>query len=1338
MSGGGNESAGGGVGGSAQFSIGRERARAKQFLEKNLPNIMEMVDGDNRLPHGLSAQQILCVNFPLAACRAGATMWRHISDDAFVTILMCIAKIIQDPQMGSASTVAIHHYMASGTPKVQIRFEELVDKNDNMMGFRLWLLVNDPSFKFEDGFAHLMRMANERHNEAMSGKQVRESLPFEKWHHLRNPHDLAGRCWNRYIEHNMPMDRLYQDGQGVTDPDSVINPLAVLGVVNAMNCHVAGVCKDQITLDNYIDRNYVDQFGRGGRFKDFPRPELVFKINSIHFTPEMLTIAPLPHVLAREFNIGCSDADYRKVNEKMRQLRAKQEEMARFMGDEELPEPDERETRVTIDDYMAQEHQMKYERLRQHIINDGRPIVSSDEDKFAQDNEMLAMRGDMKTKTQDLDAKYRGRMTKKDDEGYFREINELRIQSVQKFWDIFRFSDPSRLTPGVRAVRQFWASIESDPRKHFYEMNQTVADLSTFGNMMVKMTRELFLVHLLRSNYQLYFCEKASSDSSAMYLVNEIKPHMLVSAIGGQGKSFVMNIVESVAVPGTVSQADHFTTQSWNTAGQTMCDRTFLMHELTFNLLGGKGQDGKSTPDNPWVKAILSKGTNRVMEFFRTDEGKRELQEVTGRNNAVYIINMNDGVKDPNNAAAQRFIGYPLAKKTRADLDMDGLPFIPASASVNKNHPKYLKAIARSQVMHMYTFLWNKAIEAGILPEIDTSVARLVAKEVFHYLKKKGLPLPTERLLTMFEIYCRSYTIMHGVYAEFFSELGRKHRVDSTGEPKPFNPLMLLDLMKWGYVTQEIAIFCISLLENAWVPHLKLDIAQAIRELAVSDCANLPAGCKKWPPRFQSEADAEKYPFKLFVKERYNPLTTKGPVYGCNFNYISVSGDSLEFIVQRLAQVMPEKFAAADIMSTIEAGKNETIQDYGFEVFGDPLKKDYVLESLKAKPGQKTKIEHTFTVDNDPQHPGKTRLSVAVALVNQNYRETLRTAIKESTHAYQREQKVITAFPARDEDGETYVNVLDAVVLKKKPGHHLYFENQYCISEQDEVLLFNEVDTQEEDRNYFNTWTTQQNPSVDATRNLLKDAEPGWGVYAELRDRHYVIDGDLDDIHAHRLWRKECIPDPEGRKLALPGVAMAKILTIQSENAKKYEKVINNMVLEYPGEEIKRMIEIVRQRKLVEKRKNEKEMTPEEMQAIDFVGYSKVAGSDVQASENVITAGSVMQKIREQRDAHIAAKQANQRERITGNKILETLNSLHASSLVAQGAMPSTTTPMDFTLAAALEAPPSPGWTMEQSAAAKRKGLIDLETEDIGEDSNQSALLSSDGPSRKKQKQAVF
>jgi hypothetical protein len=50
---------------------------------------------------------------------------------------------------------------------------------------------------------------------------------------------------------------------------------------------------------------------------------------------------------------------------------------------------------------------------------------------------------------------------------------------------------------------------------------------------------------------------------------------------------------------------------------------------------------------------------------------------------------------------------------------------------------------------------------------------------------------------------------------------------------------ILLELGKWSNVSQEIAIFIITLMEDQWVPKLRLDVAK--------EAARLNG---KWPPRY--------------------------------------------------------------------------------------------------------------------------------------------------------------------------------------------------------------------------------------------------------------------------------------------------------------------------------------------------------------------------------------------------------------------------------------------------------------------------------------------------------
>lgn len=63
-------------------------------------------------------------------------------------------------------------------------------------------------------------------------------------------------------------------------------------------------------------------------------------------------------------------------------------------------------------------------------------------------------------------------------------------------------------------------------------------------------------------------------------------------------------------------------------------------------------------------------------------------------------------------------------------------------------------------------------IQAKAAPPIHTGAFDDVCYLVFQQFKKRGIPTPTDRLLSHSRRIAKAMTAMYGVYMEFFSELG--------------------------------------------------------------------------------------------------------------------------------------------------------------------------------------------------------------------------------------------------------------------------------------------------------------------------------------------------------------------------------------------------------------------------------------------------------------------------------------------------------------------------------------------------------------------------------------
>ena len=260
----------------------------------------------------------------------------------------------------------------------------------------------------------------------------------------------------------------------------------------------------------------------------------------------------------------------------------------------------------------------------------------------------------------------------------------------------------------------------------------------------------------------------------------------------------------------------------------------------------------------------------------------------------------------------RRFIRWKMQKFERIGYENFHSSFV---QDYNKFEKVTLTITHGRQLHQFYFLLWEKAIEAGALTDIDLSVAKMVGQLVFEKMCEKGIPKPKESPISMYLSICRVMTMYYGIEMEFFSELGLRHRKDEYGDHKKFEFSMLLELEKWKCCSKEIAIHVLTLLEGEWVPKMKTAVAEAMAVLT------------NWPPNKKETA-----PFMKLETGAGDP------------RYLQVCGGSFNVIASKIQQKFTQQPSCNDILNDLVDLKTSFIRA-----------KKWVWKDTQPKPPDKRK-----------------------------------------------------------------------------------------------------------------------------------------------------------------------------------------------------------------------------------------------------------------------------------------------------------------------------------------------------------------------------------------------
>lgn len=859
---------------------------------------------------------LLGLNIPASAFTK--TPPRYWSDmrpgTCFKLLLQMITEVAARKDMGTFDWDAPILFGDNEEPRSRPRFihsiEELVSEPDNFapstgeekprkfMSLRVSTAVFDINFDFAEGFARIMREHTNKAAQAAARPQrtnrTNQSSPDEEFLKITTIQDLVAKLWKPYLKDNnlSYWDHRSSLNEDITNKASVWNPFNILSMERLMTLHVEGVCKEQCDPNNYFAVN--DGMSASTFLRKFPMPGRTFEVMGDNFKFQILMSSALPNATSLKLN-----SNNLEIYDKQGHLESLEQNLETFDscgggGDDAEEDP----RRLDLEEAIYEERS-DIRRIESHNaallrnIEREEGIVpyseqSIDEcpnyDEMAKRNEFMVLRKKNLFQRDEICRRYENSAPKEFKEHY----NNHRKEAIAEFETVFRECD--NVTETVKTVRDYFNHLPA--KDQWTENLQTVKSLSPYANMVVRMNAEFDKIFEVETNFVLLWKSFLVMLSGFRYTW-DLRPNLLVTGEGGTGKSFIFDLVETIATRGTFESITHQTPQSNNTEGDHS-DKAEAYHEAPINLLG-MDQYGRQMAADYTLKDVLTKQRHIVKFYtFDKDTQQRIKAEICARAMKSMMMITNETVPASNTPISRRFLRHKMVQKSREDRDGFHSSF---SMGFNKMDCLKRMSIHAKQLHQFYFFLWEKAIEAGALADIDLSVPKIVAQLVFdEMVNKHSIPKPKESPISMYLSICRIMTMYYGIEMEFFSELGLRHRhmdkyVDSVA--KPFDFKNLLELEKWKCCTKEIAIHVLTLLEESWVPKMQSSIASAM-----ADITNYPPMDKDKDSTSFMELDS-------------------GPGH-VDYRYSQVTGPSYQQIASKIQQRFSEAPSTNDILNDLK------------------------------------------------------------------------------------------------------------------------------------------------------------------------------------------------------------------------------------------------------------------------------------------------------------------------------------------------------------------------------------------------------------------------------------
>ncbi|KKM56627.1 hypothetical protein LCGC14_1551470, partial [marine sediment metagenome] len=533
----------------------------------------------------------------------------------------------------------------------------------------------------------------------------------------------------------------------------------------------------------------------------------------------------------------------------------------------------------------------------------------------------------------------------------------------------------------------------------------------------------------------------------------DLRAHLMITGDGSTGKSYVFDTVAQMSAPGTVQAITHETMQARQTDTDNS-DCTMVFHEMPGRMLG-VDQYGNQTSADSFLKDRLTRSMS-VTSYIAIDKdsGERATKTSVARCMNATMGASNEKAPPGDSALMQRYLRWRMTRQSRPGMTAHEQMFMPEWATDPELRPHVVHG---AQLHDTFLFFVEKAIHAGVLPDVNVDVARHVAQRVFAEMEKDAVPAPRPRLINVYLSLCRTATLWYAIHMELFSEMGAHHRVDArTGQSREFSPRMLIDVAKWFVCTRECAVHVLTLLEPVIMPGLREEIARAIGFAMVhgrSAAGGPPAGGDPAPAGAGAAAagdggdhrHAEFHPVLPSVGGAGTDFRRRRGPGGSDivdYDYISLQGATVRAIAALIAGKIGNRPSATDVLSTLYEMQQEVIMVQPRHVAGTADAPR--VEVNAAVPSRLI----ACAILEDCDHGRGKSVSIAIDMVNRTYGGTMRRCIVRALqNSKQRACRLITGMPyvrrdrATDLEGrvheEVFYQVADVIELRRTDELHI-------------------------------------------------------------------------------------------------------------------------------------------------------------------------------------------------------------------------------------------------------------------------------------------------------------
>ena len=412
----------------------------------------------------------------------------------------------------------------------------------------------------------------------------------------------------------------------------------------------------------------------------------------------------------------------------------------------------------------------------------------------------------------------------------------LLMEFYGRIWDA-----DAPISNAGKAIYVWWEASEHFPVVH----EPFDSELTVFGHFVQRLYMQINHHGLVSTAHDSIFqmligCLDAYRCSPDLHL------NGIATGNSSTGKSFMLDLVKSWSIPGTISETTRKTAASDAVEPENpgaFSDRILFFHELP----GSMVKEGyRENDQEAELKSALTSGIVTTEHFHQDDDGTRRKRRIENDVTGTIWAANNDGMKGMSESMVSRWLHLPMDIVFNKKRDVASCKF--AERTRGAEH-RAADARFAYECRWRQGLVWmvEKMICAGdgvLLPSVEMFAAQEVFGRLEKGVKKErggGGPRVHMRDMERCRIYARLFTILSAIERTFCVP-GAKHRGVS-----PVTPTHLLDIAPFLVCTEEIAVFTFTMLRNQFFDRNASKILTYVEEIWEENGRHYKA--KPQPPR---------------------------------------------------------------------------------------------------------------------------------------------------------------------------------------------------------------------------------------------------------------------------------------------------------------------------------------------------------------------------------------------------------------------------------------------------------------------------------------------------------